>query len=209
MTSRNSAVERAQRLVHHEGLGLAHDRAAERDALAVAAGQAGHRAVEQMRDPQDARRLLDTRVGSRPRACPTLAADRRCSCARSCADRARRAGTRRRCRARDARLKVTSSPPSRMRPPVGSSSPAIMRSVVVLPQPEGPSRQKNSPSRDRERRVLARPSKVAERLAQILDADLGHARYSGNFETTMNITVPSSIARTTSRRAPARTAASA
>ena len=32
-------------------------------------------------------------------------------------------------------------------PLVGSSNPAIMRSVVVLPQPEGPSRQKNSPSR--------------------------------------------------------------
>src|SRR5690242_13321980 len=45
-----------------------------------------------------------------------------------------------------ARFEVTSSPPSRMRPDVGSSSPAIMRSVVVLPQPEGPSRQKNVPS---------------------------------------------------------------
>ena len=32
------------------------------------------------------------------------------------------------------------------RPEVGSSSPAIMRSVVVLPQPEGPSMTKNSPS---------------------------------------------------------------
>ena len=30
-------VERAERLVHHEGLCLAHDRAAERDTLAVAA----------------------------------------------------------------------------------------------------------------------------------------------------------------------------
>jgi hypothetical protein len=33
-----------------------------------------------------------------------------------------------------------------MLPEVGSSRPAIMRSVVVLPQPDGPSRQKNSPS---------------------------------------------------------------
>src|SRR5947209_878181 len=45
-----------------------------------------------------------------------------------------------------ARLNDTSSPSSRMRPEVGNSSPAIIRSVVVLPQPEGPSRQKNSPS---------------------------------------------------------------
>src|SRR6478752_752453 len=46
----------------------------------------------------------------------------------------------------DARFQVTSSPPRKILPSVGSSRPAIMRSVVVLPQPEGPSRQKNSPS---------------------------------------------------------------
>src|SRR4029079_16561164 len=46
----------------------------------------------------------------------------------------------------EARFIVTSSPSSRMAPAVGSSSPAIMRSVVVLPQPEGPSRQRNWPS---------------------------------------------------------------
>src|SRR6476646_389547 len=46
----------------------------------------------------------------------------------------------------EARFQVTSSPPRKIRPAVGSSRPAIMRSVVVLPQPDGPSRQKNSPS---------------------------------------------------------------
>src|SRR5438105_1578724 len=46
----------------------------------------------------------------------------------------------------DARLNVTSSPSSRTLPDDGSSSPAIMRSVVVLPQPEGPSSTKHSPS---------------------------------------------------------------
>src|SRR6185369_5237377 len=45
-----------------------------------------------------------------------------------------------------ARLKVTSSPPSRISPAVGSSSPAIMRKVVVLPQPDGPSMTKKAPS---------------------------------------------------------------
>ena len=34
---------------------------------------------------------------------------------------------------------VTSAPPIRMRPPLACSSPAISRSVVVLPQPDGPS----------------------------------------------------------------------
>src|SRR5215475_210645 len=42
---------------------------------------------------------------------------------------------------------VTSWPCSRITPWVGSSNPAIIRMVVVLPQPDGPSREKNSPSR--------------------------------------------------------------
>ena len=40
---------------------------------------------------------------------------------------------------------VTSRPRSRIRPPVGSSKPPIIRSVVVLPQPDGPRSEKNSP----------------------------------------------------------------
>src|SRR5882724_5559340 len=40
---------------------------------------------------------------------------------------------------------VTSSLSSNMRPEVGSSRPAIMRNVVVLPQPEGPRMTKNEP----------------------------------------------------------------
>src|ERR671932_790407 len=39
-----------------------------------------------------------------------------------------------------------SSPPSRTRPSSGCSNPAITRSVVVLPEPDGPSSVKNSPS---------------------------------------------------------------
>src|SRR5438067_10620441 len=39
----------------------------------------------------------------------------------------------------------TSTPSSRIRPEVGCSNPAISRKVVVLPQPDGPSREKNSP----------------------------------------------------------------
>ena len=41
--------------------------------------------------------------------------------------------------------RVTSLPPIRMSPSSGSSSPATQRKVVVLPQPEGPSRQTNWP----------------------------------------------------------------
>jgi hypothetical protein len=52
---------------------------------------------------------------------------------------------------------VTSRPPIWMVPEVGASSPAMVRSRVVLPQPDGPSRAKNSPSSmRRSRRSIAR-----------------------------------------------------
>ena len=50
-------VEIGQRLVEEEDLGLAHDRAADGDALALAAGELLGLALEQRLDLQDARRL--------------------------------------------------------------------------------------------------------------------------------------------------------
>src|SRR5919204_200311 len=44
------------------------------------------------------------------------------------------------------RTRVTSSPCRTMRPASGTSKPAIIRRLVVLPQPLGPSSEKNSPS---------------------------------------------------------------
>ncbi len=41
---------------------------------------------------------------------------------------------------------VTSAPSIRMRPPLTSSSPAMRRSSVVLPQPDGPTKTTNEPS---------------------------------------------------------------
>src|SRR5579862_7451467 len=43
-------------------------------------------------------------------------------------------------------MRLTSCPSIRIRPSVGVSNPATIRSSVVLPHPEGPSRAKNSPS---------------------------------------------------------------
>ena len=84
---------------------------------------------------------------------------------------------------------ATSCPSSRICPELGSSSPAIIRSVVVLPQPEGPSSMKNSPSPTVKLESSHR-DEVAELLAQVADDDLGQRRYSGKWLTTMNITVP-------------------
>src|SRR5881398_1305079 len=42
---------------------------------------------------------------------------------------------------------LTTRPPMRMSPEVGSSRPAIIRRSVVFPEPDGPRRTRNSPSR--------------------------------------------------------------
>ena len=60
---------------------------------------------------------------------------------------------------------------------------------MVLPQPEGPSITRNSPSAT-VKVESCDGDEVAEGLAQMLDADFGHGGYSGNLETTMNIAVP-------------------
>ena len=54
---------------------------------------------------------------------------------------------------------LTSSPPRVIVPLVGCSKPAISRSTVVLPEPDGPSMEKNSPSAiSRSRSSTARTS---------------------------------------------------
>ena len=69
---------------------------------------------------------------------------------------------------------LTTRSPMRIVPLVGYSSPASMRNVVVLPQPEGPSRLTNSPVGDREVELLDR-DRAAEGLAHLFEADAGHA----------------------------------
>ena len=58
-------------------------------------------------------------------------------------------------------------------PEVGGMKPAIMRSVVVLPQPDGPSSDTNSPARQLQREVLHR-LEVAVALADVLQDQLAH-----------------------------------
>src|SRR5579863_1777361 len=54
--------------------------------------------------------------------------------------------------------RVTTRPPIRTSPRVGSSSPAIIRSSVVFPEPEGPRKTMNSPSRVSRLTSLTAPS---------------------------------------------------
>lgn len=62
---------------------------------------------------------------------------------------------------------LTSSPPNRMRPEVGSSRPAIIRSVVVLPQLDWPEHDEELAILDGEARVL-HGDEAGEFLAQML-----------------------------------------
>src|SRR5580700_1387642 len=53
---------------------------------------------------------------------------------------------------------LTTRPPMRMSPEVGVSSPAIIRKRVVFPEPEGPRKTRNSPSRVSKFTLLTAPS---------------------------------------------------
>ena len=86
-------VEIGERLVEEERLRLAHDGAADGDALALAAGERARPAVEIGREVEERRRLLDLPVALRLRRRRPCAARSRYCCAPSCADRARRTGT--------------------------------------------------------------------------------------------------------------------
>ena len=68
-----------------------------------------------------------------------------------------------------------SSPSSRMLPPSGRSKPAIIRSSVVLPQPEGPSSVKNSPASIAEAHAVD-GGEVAEAARHVPDLEERHRR---------------------------------
>ena len=69
---------------------------------------------------------------------------------------------------------LTTSPPIFSSPAVMSSSPAIIRSAVDLPQPEGPTRIMNSPSPIVEVHLLDGLVAVREVLGHLVEDDLGH-----------------------------------
>src|SRR5215831_5747422 len=71
---------------------------------------------------------------------------------------------------------LTTWPPMRIWPPLGGSSPAIIRSSVVLPHPDGPSRTRNSPSRvTRSTPSTARTSPNTLRTARVSTVAMAQA----------------------------------
>ena len=139
-------VEVRERLVEQEQARVAHDCAADRDALALPAGELPGQAVQQGLDAQHVGGAPYPRLDLRPGGAPAPSARRRCSRGRSCRGRARSSGTPWRGCGRAAACRSPTSSPMVTVPASTSSSPAIQRSNVDLPQPEGPTRTANSPS---------------------------------------------------------------
>ena len=143
-------VEVGQRLVEQQRLGLDDQRAGQRHALLLAAGQLARIALGERRRAAWWRgssssllaivvavELAQLQAVGDVFAPPSCAATARSSGRSStcCAARAAACGS-----ARTRRGRRRGS-----RPPIGSMKPAISRSVVVLPQPDGPSRQTSRP----------------------------------------------------------------
>ena len=129
-------VERAERLVHEQDVGLLRERARERDALAHAAGELVRALVAEGAEVHEVEEL----VGLGPALAPSatlreLQRELDVAARGEPREQRRLPGTsawcarrrRRRCRA------------------LGRSSPAMRLSSVLLPQPDAPSRQTNSP----------------------------------------------------------------
>src|SRR5208337_4240986 len=70
---------------------------------------------------------------------------------------------------RSSLIEARSSPSTRNWPEVGRSMPAIRFSSVVLPEPEGPIRQRNSPS-STSRSTFSRAGTARESRRKILDS---------------------------------------
>ena len=88
---------------------------------------------------------------------------------------------------------VTSAPPSLIVPAVGCSNPAIIRSTVVLPEPEGPRMANNSPS-PTARSAPSTATSVAEDLSDADQLDLWIINGSSDIHVRCELTVPEGMA---------------
>src|ERR687896_780678 len=75
---------------------------------------------------------------------------------------------------------LTRSPASRTSPSVAVSRPATMRSVVVLPQPEGPSRQTTSPDATSRSTARSWSKRLVSRRREIVAIGLAPDRAEGD-----------------------------
>ena len=138
-------VEGAQRLVEQAGPRGSGSAPGRGRPAAAGRRRAGSACASRSRSDGRARARDRPSRRSPPSTSPCSGGRRRRSSRRSGGGRARSSG--RRCsRGACAAARSATSVPSRTTcPSVGRSNPAIIRSVVVLPQPDGPRSEKNSP----------------------------------------------------------------
>ena len=184
-------IERTERLVHQESERVAHDRAAKCHTLAVAARQARDRLVEQLGDAQGARGLFDLAVDLGPRQ--ALRQQREGDVAAHVHVRVEREHLEHEgdvaCRgALVTHVFVTEKDLSRGRQ-LEARDHAQRGGLAAARRAE---QAEELTVAHREARVF-HGGEFGEGLVQLLNANLGHEDYSGNLETTMNITVPNSV----------------
>ena len=139
-------VEVAERLVEQERLRLRDEHARERDALLLAAGEPRGLRLGELREPDHLERVASACFAALVLVDAVHLEPERDVLEHRAVREEREVLEDRRGRPLGGRDAVTSDWPSRpMSPSVGCSWPPIMRSVVVLPQPEGPSRTTYSP----------------------------------------------------------------
>ena len=137
-------VERAQRLVQQQHAGAVDERARERDALPLAARELARLALRELAEAHErerlARALSPLRLGHALDAQPVF------DVLLDAHVREQRVVLEHRVDvALVGRARVTSLRRGTRAPLVGRSKPAIIRRQVVLPEPDGPSSEKNSP----------------------------------------------------------------
>ena len=173
-------VQVGQRLVHQEGLRLADDGPAHRDPLPLAAGQRGRLALEVRLQAEHLGGLVDPALDLVLGRLAQLQAEREVLLD----GHVRVQGVVLE-HHRDVpvlRRQVVDHPVAdRMVPPVISSSPAMDRSAVDLPHPDGPTRTMNSPSlisRFRSSRALTPPEYASTRDQELsASRDISFCRF--------------------------------
>ena len=142
-------VERAERLVHQQQVGLGDERAGDRRAHLHAAGQLARKMARERRRARPA--PAPPRPSRRPRARRAGEVERQAHVGVDARPRHQRRRLEHEADAggRVAAGRVAAAAPPRKRARRSArASPAMRRSSVVLPQPDGPSSVRNSPARD-------------------------------------------------------------
>ena len=173
MVARSAGVERTEGLVQQHEAGLDGQRPGQRDPLLLPAGELMRVAI------------------ARGRPCPTASSRSATASRRSAAGEAEAdVGRHRQMREQAALLRhvadaaafrwhvgagpVDDRSPSATVPLSACSKPAMTRSSVVLPLPDGPRMAVSESLRNIEVDAVAGPRRAAERLRQARDGELGH-----------------------------------